>query len=34
MDGRDIGTVIAPNATAKLFVDAAPRSGRTAAGWN
>ncbi|HUO89937.1 MAG TPA: (d)CMP kinase [Rhizomicrobium sp.] len=24
MDGRDIGTVIAPNATAKLFVDAAP----------
>ncbi len=25
MDGRDIGTVIAPHATAKLFVDAAPR---------
>lgn len=24
MDGRDIGTVIAPNATAKLFVDAKP----------
>jgi cytidylate kinase len=24
MDGRDIGTVIAPAATAKLFVDAAP----------
>jgi cytidylate kinase len=24
MDGRDIGTVIAPNATAKLFVDASP----------
>jgi CMP/dCMP kinase len=24
MDGRDIGTVIAPDATAKLFVDAAP----------
>jgi cytidylate kinase len=24
IDGRDIGTVIAPNATAKLFVDAAP----------
>ena len=24
MDGRDIGTVIAPGATAKLFVDAAP----------
>lgn len=24
MDGRDIGTVIAPNATAKLFVDARP----------
>jgi cytidylate kinase len=24
MDGRDIGTVIAPHATAKLFVDAAP----------
>jgi len=24
MDGRDIGTVIAPNATAKLYVDAAP----------
>ena len=24
MDGRDIGTVIAPNATAKLFVDATP----------
>jgi cytidylate kinase len=24
MDGRDIGTVIAPSATAKLFVDAAP----------
>ena len=24
MDGRDIGTVIAPRATAKLFVDAAP----------
>jgi len=25
MDGRDIGTVIAPNATAKLFVDADPK---------
>ncbi len=25
MDGRDIGTVIAPAATAKLFVDAAPQ---------
>ena len=25
MDGRDIGTVICPSATAKLFVDAAPR---------
>ena len=25
MDGRDIGTVIAPKATAKLFVDAAPK---------
>lgn len=25
MDGRDIGTVIAPAATAKLFVDAAPK---------
>jgi cytidylate kinase len=25
MDGRDIGTVICPGATAKLFVDAAPR---------
>ncbi len=25
MDGRDIGTVIAPQATAKLFVDAAPQ---------
>ena len=25
MDGRDIGTVIAPDATAKLFVDAAPK---------
>lgn len=25
MDGRDIGTVIAPGATAKLFVDAAPK---------
>ena len=24
MDGRDIGTVIAPHATAKLFIDAAP----------
>jgi cytidylate kinase len=24
MDGRDIGTVIAPNATAKLYVDAKP----------
>lgn len=24
IDGRDIGTVICPNATAKLFVDAAP----------
>ncbi len=24
MDGRDIGTVIAPNATAKLYVDARP----------
>jgi cytidylate kinase len=24
MDGRDIGTIIAPDATAKLFVDAAP----------
>jgi cytidylate kinase len=24
MDGRDIGTVIAPTATAKLFVDADP----------
>jgi cytidylate kinase len=24
MDGRDIGTVIAPNATAKLFIDARP----------
>jgi cytidylate kinase len=24
MDGRDIGTVIAPDATAKLFVDASP----------
>jgi len=24
MDGRDIGTVIAPNATAKLFIDAKP----------
>ena len=24
MDGRDIGTVICPNASAKLFVDAAP----------
>ena len=24
MDGRDIGTVIAPSATAKLFVDASP----------
>jgi cytidylate kinase len=24
MDGRDIGTVIAPHATAKLFVDARP----------
>jgi cytidylate kinase len=25
MDGRDIGTVICPTATAKLFVDATPR---------
>ena len=25
MDGRDIGTVICPSATAKLFVDAAPQ---------
>jgi cytidylate kinase len=25
MDGRDIGTVIAPSATAKLFVDAEPQ---------
>jgi cytidylate kinase len=24
MDGRDIGTVIAPDATAKLFIDARP----------
>jgi cytidylate kinase len=26
IDGRDIGTVICPNATAKLFVDAAPEA--------
>ena len=26
IDGRDIGTVIAPNATAKLFVDARPET--------
>lgn len=25
IDGRDIGTVVCPNATAKLFVDAAPQ---------
>jgi len=25
IDGRDIGTVIAPDATAKLFIDARPR---------
>jgi cytidylate kinase len=26
IDGRDIGTVVCPNATAKLFVDAAPEA--------
>jgi cytidylate kinase len=26
IDGRDIGTVVCPNATAKLFVDAAPET--------
>jgi cytidylate kinase len=26
IDGRDIGTVIAPNATAKLFIDARPET--------
>ncbi len=34
-DGRDIGTVVCPDAPAKLFVDAAsPRCGRTGVGWN
>jgi cytidylate kinase len=32
IDGRDIGTVIAPEAPAKLFVTASPRSAPSAAG--
>ena len=34
MDGRDIGTVVLPDATVKIFLTAAPEPGPDGAGWN
>ncbi len=34
MDGRDIGTVVLPDATVKIFLTAAPEARPDGAGWN
>lgn len=34
MDGRDIGTVILPNATVKIFLTASPEARQSAGCWN